>query len=318
MSKKLIVDNGQRQRKMLLVGNLVIGRDPMCDVTDADVLLSRRHAEFVLDGNDVAVRDLGSRNGLFVNGRKVAEGPLQPGDLVQIGNLRVHYVEDDAPLTTEVVTTDVVSPDPWQQHPSAPGAASAIAPTPPDDESDSDRTSLAVLGPMLEALSEASASSRQPAIKSAGRVAADAAAPSPAGAAPQARSIRREPSAPPRPARAASRSWSTFVNMHVAMLSVIVLGASMIPLVVQGGQIARGAGLWLALPVVVALVATYAIGQLISRRTMEALTRLDEDIELAASGSLEAIDDPLGAKPTRDLADTLNRLVARLRSEAAP
>ena len=103
--------------------------------------------------------------------------------------------------------------------------------------------------------------------------------------------------------------------MHVGMLSVIVLAASMIPLVLQGGQI--GAGLWLALPIVVALVATYVIGQLISRRTMEALATFSEDVELAASGSLEAVDDPLGAKPTRDLADIVNQMVARLRSGAA-
>ena len=103
--------------------------------------------------------------------------------------------------------------------------------------------------------------------------------------------------------------------MHVAMLSLIVLAASMIPLVLQGGQI--GAGLWLALPIVVALVATYVIGQLISRRTMGALATLSEDVELAASGDLEAVDDPLGAKPTRDLADIVNRMVARLRSEGA-
>lgn len=311
MSKKLIVDNGQRRREMLLVGTLVIGRDPACDVTDADVLLSRRHAEFALDGQGVAVRDLGSRNGVFLNGRKIAEEPLRPGDLVQIGNLRVHYVEDEAPLSTEVARTETISPDLWQPNPSAPAAASAIA----RDEIDPEGTSLAEWGPVLEAISEARSSARPPAIESAGRVAAHAAALSPAGAAPVAHSISRAASAAPRPGRAKSRSWNTFVYMHVAMLSVIVLAAAMIPLVLQGGQIARGAGLWLALPIIVALVATYVIGQLISRRTMGALTTLSEDVELAAIGSLEAVDDPLGAKPTRDLVDIVNRMVARLRSE---
>lgn len=286
-----MVDNGQRRRELLLVGNLVIGRDPLCDVTDADVLLSRRHAEFVLDGNKVAVRDLGSRNGVFVNGQKVAEGPLRPGDLVQIGNLRVHYVEDDAPLSTDVPMTEALSPDLWQQSPSGPGAASAIALTPLDDGIDSEGTF--VLEPMFDGRAEVR-SPGLPAIEAVERVAAGAAAPSPAGAAPAAGSIGRRPGAPPRPVRAGS--WSTFVYVHVAMLSVIVLAASMIPLVVQGGQVASGAGLWLALPVVVALVATYVIGQLISRRTMKALATLNEDVELAASGSLEAIDDPPGAK----------------------
>ena len=79
--------------------------------------------------------------------------------------------------------------------------------------------------------------------------------------------------------------------MHVAMLAVVVLAASMIPLVLQGGQIAPGAGLWLALPVVVAFVATYVIGQLIIRRILKALTTLNEDGEPTGSGRFEAIDD---------------------------
>jgi len=313
VSKKLIVDNGQRRRELLLVGNLVIGRDPACDVTDADTLLSRRHAEFALDGTRVAVRDLGSRNGVFLNGRKVAEGPLRPGDLVQIGNLRVHYVEDDAPLSTEVAATETISPDLWQQSAPAPAAASANA----RDDIDPEGTSLAMWGPMIETISEAPSGPRPSAIEPSARVPARAAVPSSAGAAQAARSIRPGASALARPVRAGSRSWSTFVYMHVGMLSVIVLTASLIPLLLQGGQIARGAGLWLALPIVVALLATYVVGQLISRRTMEALATFSEDVELAASGSLEAVDDPLGAKPTRDLADIVNQMVARLRSGAA-
>ena len=45
------------------------------------------------------VRDLGSRNGVFVNGTKIAEHSLKPGDIVQIGPLRAQYVVDRAPLS---------------------------------------------------------------------------------------------------------------------------------------------------------------------------------------------------------------------------
>jgi PAS domain-containing protein len=47
---------------------------------------------------------------------------------------------------------------------------------------------------------------------------------------------------------------------------------------------------------------------------MSALTVLNEDIELAVGGRLDAIGDPLGAKPVRDLADAVNYLIAKLRS----
>jgi hypothetical protein len=49
-----------------------------------------------MTGDEVTVRDLGSRNGLFVNGTRAAERALRPGDVVQIGPLRVRYVTTDA------------------------------------------------------------------------------------------------------------------------------------------------------------------------------------------------------------------------------
>lgn len=99
MSKKLVVSDGVRERELQLVGRLVVGRDPVCDITLDHPLLSRRHAEFVTAGDLVVVRDLGSRNGVFVNGAKTAEQSLRPGDVVQVGPLRAEYVLDRAPLS---------------------------------------------------------------------------------------------------------------------------------------------------------------------------------------------------------------------------
>ena len=99
MSKKLVVTDGTREREMLLVGRIVVGRDPSCDITLDHSLLSRRHAEFVTANDLVVVRDLGSRNGVFVNGIKTAEQSLKAGDVVQVGPLRAEYVLDRAPLS---------------------------------------------------------------------------------------------------------------------------------------------------------------------------------------------------------------------------
>ena len=109
MSKVLVVHDGKRERELLLVERLVVGRDPMCDLSHDDSLLSRRHAEFSTVGDDVTVRDLGSRNGLFVNGTRTAERALKPGDIVTIGPLRVRYVQTSAPLSLTPDELDIGS-----------------------------------------------------------------------------------------------------------------------------------------------------------------------------------------------------------------
>ena len=82
-----------------MVGTLIVGRDPVCEISEqTDPLLSRRHAAFVADARDVLVRDLGSRNGILVNGVKMPESKLRNGDVVQIGHLQVRYVDEVGPF----------------------------------------------------------------------------------------------------------------------------------------------------------------------------------------------------------------------------
>jgi predicted component of type VI protein secretion system len=108
MRRLLVTSDGLTEREWLLVSNVVVGRDPMCDISEPDSLLSRRHAEFVVSSESVLVRDLGSRNGIFINGVKVAESRIQPGDAVQIGNLIMRYVDDAVPLAAapQIVDAD--------------------------------------------------------------------------------------------------------------------------------------------------------------------------------------------------------------------
>ena len=47
MSRRLIVSGGSRPRELVLVGTLIVGRDPACDISETnDPLMSRRHAAF--------------------------------------------------------------------------------------------------------------------------------------------------------------------------------------------------------------------------------------------------------------------------------
>jgi hypothetical protein len=96
--------------------------------------LSRRHAEFVPTSKGVTVRDLKSRNGILVNGDKVPEHALKPGDVVQLGHLHVRYVEERVVRSPEdhsrvraKTETGIEVPTMAPVRPSAPVVAAAAA-----------------------------------------------------------------------------------------------------------------------------------------------------------------------------------------------
>ena len=71
---------------------LRIGRDPANDLVLDDPNVSRHHAEIRPSGGSWIVNDLGSTNGIKVNGRRV-DGPLslKRGDVIEIGTSRVTF-----------------------------------------------------------------------------------------------------------------------------------------------------------------------------------------------------------------------------------
>jgi pSer/pThr/pTyr-binding forkhead associated (FHA) protein len=64
---------------------LVAGRGEICDVILDDPDCSRQHAEFVRDAEGVSLRDLGSKNGILVGGRRLVERRLRDGDEIRLG-----------------------------------------------------------------------------------------------------------------------------------------------------------------------------------------------------------------------------------------
>lgn len=70
---------------------LTIGRLPECDVVLADPNVSRRHAEVRRDGDQARIVDLGSTNGIRVNGAHVTEEDLSDGDVITLGATKVLY-----------------------------------------------------------------------------------------------------------------------------------------------------------------------------------------------------------------------------------
>jgi len=68
-------------------GEFVVGRNASCQLSLDDPLVSRRHGVFTVRADTVTVEDLGSRNGVSVNGERIAGRMLlRPGDRVQIGS----------------------------------------------------------------------------------------------------------------------------------------------------------------------------------------------------------------------------------------
>ena len=73
-------------RECRLDGGGVIGRADGCDIHLDDPFVSRRHARVITSEIGTAIQDLGSSNGVFVNGRRSpGTTALHPGDVVQLG-----------------------------------------------------------------------------------------------------------------------------------------------------------------------------------------------------------------------------------------
>jgi len=75
-----------------LKGTMVVGRVPGVDIQIEDDSVSRRHAEVVVQGRDVILRDLGSANGTNVNGAPLTEElALASGDIIQFGVVEMTF-----------------------------------------------------------------------------------------------------------------------------------------------------------------------------------------------------------------------------------
>lgn len=83
-----------------VVGTVTLGRADGNDVLVDDASISATHAEVSQSEQGYLVKDLGSRSGTFVNGKRVRSHSLVDGDLVSFGALRGRFVLDDAEKKT--------------------------------------------------------------------------------------------------------------------------------------------------------------------------------------------------------------------------
>ena len=124
---ELTVD-GAPVRALLRDGEvLLVGRDPSCQVVVPDRVVSRRHAQISREAGTWVVRDLGSRNGIHVDGRRAEVVTVTDRASLRLGD----------PHTGPVLTVAIPSPRPPSDPVSSPLADAAPSPTlvsasPPD------------------------------------------------------------------------------------------------------------------------------------------------------------------------------------------
>jgi pSer/pThr/pTyr-binding forkhead associated (FHA) protein len=101
--------NGQEVVRTALKGpSLTVGRDRTADIHLDNRALSRKHAKLEKKGAAIWVADLGSQNGTYVNGERIAEPrALKGGDIVEVGRyqLRIEGVEEAKPNTPVLTLT---------------------------------------------------------------------------------------------------------------------------------------------------------------------------------------------------------------------
>jgi len=74
----------------------------------AEPSVSSHHCEVLLRGNDIMVKDLNSTNGTFINGEKISESPLKPGQILRLGQVEIRLETDAAPAAPKKLSQTMV------------------------------------------------------------------------------------------------------------------------------------------------------------------------------------------------------------------
>jgi len=97
MAKLVVLSAGMTGRTQeLKVDKTTIGRVEDNTFQIAEPSVSSHHCEVLLQGSDVVIRDLNSTNGTFINGEKVTEKVIKPGQILRLGQIEMR-LETDTP-----------------------------------------------------------------------------------------------------------------------------------------------------------------------------------------------------------------------------
>ncbi len=95
----------------LKTGRLVIGRTPDNDLQIDSKFISRHHCQIVTQTDACVIEDLNSTNGIYVQSKRVRRHNLNDGDVVQVGQHEIMYIDERSPRvrhTSDHVDTEVI------------------------------------------------------------------------------------------------------------------------------------------------------------------------------------------------------------------
>src|SRR6476646_9922124 len=96
MAKLVVLSAGMTGRTHeLKVDKTTVGRVEDNTFEIAEASISSHHCELLLRGSDVVVRDLNSTNGTFINGEKISESVLKPGQVLRLGQIEMRLETDN-------------------------------------------------------------------------------------------------------------------------------------------------------------------------------------------------------------------------------
>lgn len=99
MSKLVILNQGMTGRTFELnIERTTVGRVEDNTFQIADGSVSSHHAEIILRGSEILIRDLGSTNGTFINNEKITETVLKPGQTLRFGQVELK-IDDGKPVS---------------------------------------------------------------------------------------------------------------------------------------------------------------------------------------------------------------------------
>ncbi len=101
MAKLVILSQGMTGRSHELTAEkTTIGRLEDNTFTIGDPSVSSHHCEVLLRGDTVIVRDLNSTNGTYINGERITEAPLKPGQILRLGQVELRLETEETAAAT--------------------------------------------------------------------------------------------------------------------------------------------------------------------------------------------------------------------------
>ncbi len=110
IAKLKVVEGGNLEEFAIKKSPSTIGRTDNNDVIISNNTISRNHCKIEKTANGFIVSDLGSGNGIKVNGKKVPSKELKTGDILGIGNLKLQFIDLSVEQYNEDSEDDVVAP----------------------------------------------------------------------------------------------------------------------------------------------------------------------------------------------------------------